>query len=150
MPQKSLKRGFNDSDLELNPYVQEPLVMDTIQQSLARILGWSDDEIRWLRLRCDTDGRLLVSAAQSKVSLATISQLTMTGGTDAALADNPTRKAFTIQNKGAAIMKLSYVTPVGASNFFTIASNGIFSNDVYTGAVYLTGTAADIAELIEY
>lgn len=145
----AVKNGFYDVDGILLPFERNYPITNNIQQTLSKITGFDANNALNRLLVCDSDGRLLVSLSPTQTSTGNISQLVMDGTTQGALAANPSRKLLTIANRGAAIIKMSFVSPVGASNFFTIPVGGVYSNDRYLGTIFLTGTIADIAEIIE-
>ena len=146
--QASVKLGFGDSDAQLEPPIQQPKVSEDIQQTLSRLLGWNSGTDRFLLVAVDVEGRLLVSQSTTKASTGVITRVTLTGSDQLVLNSNDFRRGFRLLNRGATTVKVAFETPIGTS-YFTLDANGTYYDDVYSGNVYLNGTAANVVEVIE-
>lgn len=149
MPQQVMDEGFNDIDLTLQPYIRQPYLSDVIQQVLGRFLGWNNAQKRWIRLRADSDGRLMVSTNPAQVSVATVTRITLAGSDELLMAANTSRKMWRIFNQGSSSVKICFDTSIGSANYFTVGAGGTYSDENYLGAVRIEGTTGDIVELIE-
>lgn len=145
---KSVKKGFGDTDIQLEPPSIFVDISNDIQQTIARLFGWNETQERFLLLNADNDGRLLVSQSTTKTDTGTLTRITLTGSTQLAIATNDFRRAFRLINTGATSVQVGFITPITTS-YFTLVANGTYFDDIYSGNVYINGTASNIVEVIE-
>lgn len=146
---KSIREGFPNSDAGLEPPNLNPDISTTIQQTLDRLMAFNETQKRFLLLNCDEDGRLLISSSTTNTNTANVSRVAMSGSTQLALAQNGSRRAYRLINRSASSVKVGFVTPI-ASAYFTLDANGTYYDDIYSGNVYIQGTASEIVEVVEF
>lgn len=146
---KSILEGFDRSNVQIEPPLPNPTILPDITQTLARLLGFDPLSKRFLIINADSDGRLLVSQSTTKTTIGVITRVALTGSTQLALPENTSRRSFRLLNRSAVLVKVGFSTPITTS-YFTLDPNGTYSDDIYSGNVYLLGSAADIVEVLEY
>jgi hypothetical protein len=146
---KSILEGFDRSNVQIEPPLPNPTILPDITQTLARLLGFDPLSKRFLIINADSDGRLLVSQSTTKTTTGVVTRVVLTGSTQLALPENTSRRSFRLLNRSAVLVKVGFSTPITTS-YFTLDPNGTYSDDIYSGNIYLLGSAADIVEVLEY
>jgi hypothetical protein len=132
---KSQRKGFGITDLEVSPNDLFPSIDDTINQSIARLLGWDSISESYRSIVVDSDGRVLVSTSPTKASSSVNSVASVDDSGVTLLQANSSRKGYSIYNNGSEIVYIRFGnTPVVASGF-PIPTGGFISDTVYTGEI---------------
>ena len=61
MPQKIQDTRFSRREMMLDPFIDIETIEDVVRKTLSHLLGWNETDKKWLKLRCDTAGKLMVS-----------------------------------------------------------------------------------------
>lgn len=139
---KVTKNNFANTDIGLSPYLVNPEISETIQQTLARLLGWDNDTQQFKLILVDGDGRVLVSTSPTQASSGVNSQATVGVASSVILAANTLRKQYIIQNLGTTAIYLGFGSAAVVATGFQLPPNGIIADDVFIGEIQAISTVA--------
>lgn len=125
---KSVKDGFHNTDLQLNPPSTLPDIQDIIQQTLSRLLGWDNNNRIYRSIASDELGRLVVTEKLSGFPTYVTLQNIVTTSPDRTLNKRKGRILLYLHNLGAAVVSINTTSVVSGSNL------GIFlfpGEDIY-------------------
>jgi len=97
---KVLTSGFDGEELEYNPFPDNPDISSDMQRTLARLLGWSETQMRFNLIRVTENGRLIAVSAAPFVDNYTIKQINVTSIPTLAFPKNLNRQAVVFFNGG--------------------------------------------------
>lgn len=126
---------MGNNEYEVHPYDSLPEVDTKLLSTLSKIMARNDAQNRFLFVRADNTGRLLVSTSAAEVTVAAHSAVNVTVAGQTLLNANTARVAFLVQNLGAADIYIRLDAIPSLALGIKLAPNDNFVDDTYVGAV---------------
>lgn len=140
--------GLAHNELALDPYTDSPEISEAIQQTISRIQAWNASQNIFRFLQVNNAGQLLVSVATPAAPVVSQTHILVTDVEAGALADNPLRRAFAVQNQGINNVYISYIVGLADNRKLIVGSGSTWTDETWTGPVYVKcdlTLASDIA-----
>lgn len=151
MPQKILRPDLGNLEAEVEPYISLPDVDEAIGQSLSRLIGWDENNNIFRFLRCDKFGRVLTAGSDVDVLSPTQSAKSVDITDDILLNANSQRKAYIVQNLGAADIYLGFGSNIAIASRLKVPVDGVFSDTMFNGEIHaITSVGSSDVRVTEY
>jgi hypothetical protein len=140
---KSAFNGVGLTELLLNPRNITPDIAEQIGQDFSYLMAFNQGNTLFKLLRCDADGRLLISTSDVDVQAYTISRSSILGTNILVAAANPNRRLCRILNMSAGYGFIGFDDTVSYLTGIPLPPFTEWVDDIYTGDYYVnakTGT----------
>lgn len=133
-------------DFQFDRWITEYPVAESLDQTLARLIGYDPSAELFRFVAVDSSGRLVVNVGALKTKVIVTSQVMVFGATILLVSENDDREEIDIYNIGTDQIAIAGSSPVAAATSFIIPVGASYSTDKYNGAIYAIsfGGSADV------
>lgn len=148
---KFIYPDLGNLEAERDPYESQPKVENNMGQSLSRLIGFDVNNGTFRFLICDRFGRLLTTGVDADVTEATQKAVSVDTTDDVLLNQNSARKAYIVQNLGAADIFLAFGSNLAIASRFKVPVDGVFSDTLFVGELHaITSLGSADVRVVEY
>ncbi len=133
---KAITKNLASEDIEYEDFHAQPQVSFDIQKTLARLLAWNEQTERFVRLRADAAGRLIVSPGGAEEASFNIDVYTVSNVAQQILSYRTNRQRVRLLNCGSVTIYVGSSASVTNATGWPIAPGEEFIEDLYTGNLY--------------
>jgi hypothetical protein len=129
---------FTQKDIGVDTPFPIPQIGDNIQQTLAHLIGFFEQENRFKLLRVDNQGRLHITPGAVSTNSWVLSQFSVLFATPTqVLSEDANRREFYLDNEGLYPIRIHSDNTVSVTKGILIPANGGFTMNTYYGNLWV-------------